>query len=70
MNWHPLANNKMFFARTKISVTLATVGEVATSQKFLKILTFCKYDQLYQRRLRHCKNSIYADVGNVPTSFL
>ena len=66
MNSHPVANNKIFFAKTKISVTLATqVGEVAASQKLLKILTICIYDQLYQRCLRQCKNvvkTLYADV--------
>ena len=44
MNKHPVANNKIFFAKTKISVTLATqVGEVAASQKLLKILTICNF---------------------------
>ena len=57
MNKHPVANNKIFFAKTKISVTLTTqVGEVAASQKLLKILIICNYDQLYQKR---CENSIW-----------
>ena len=34
MNKHPVANNEISFARTKIQVILATqVGEVAASQK-------------------------------------
>ena len=61
-----VANNKIFFTKINISVTLATqVGEVAASQKLLKILTFCNYNQLYQHCLRHCKNAVktlYADV--------
>ena len=36
MNYHPVANIKIFFTRTKISITWKTqVGEVAASQKLL-----------------------------------
>ena len=51
MSKHPIANNTIFFKRTKIKVTLATqAGEVAASQKLLKILAIHNYDQLCQ----HC----------------
>ena len=63
MNYHPVANNKIFF---QIIGNLATeVGEVAASQTLLKILTIRNYDQLIQCCLRQCKNvgkTLYADV--------
>ena len=41
------------------------VGQVAASQKLLKVLTIRNYEQLDQRCLQHCKNvakTLYVDV--------